>query len=75
MLLIHVDPTQHMDRWYYVIAQPTLLDEWVVVCVWGNRRNSYQRCRCLLVQNKDAAQELAARIVRQKLRKGYEPFN
>ena len=75
MLLIRIDPIRHMDRWYCVTVQPTLLDRWAVVCAWGNRRNSYQRWRYLLAENKVTAQKLAARIVRLKLRKGYKLVN
>ncbi|MBN2147992.1 MAG: WGR domain-containing protein [Anaerolineales bacterium] len=72
MLLIRIDPAKHIDRWYIVLVQPTLLDRWAVVCAWGNRRNNYQRWRYLLAESKEAAEELAVRVVQRKLRKGYQ---
>ena len=31
-----------MNRWYTVIAQPTLLDPVAVITAWGSRENDFQ---------------------------------
>ncbi len=69
--LTHTDPVRHMDRWYSVTVQPTLLDAAAVVCLWGSRRTRYQRLRVLPAASVAEAQAAAERIVRQKVRRGY----
>jgi predicted DNA-binding WGR domain protein len=69
--LTRVDPDRHMDRWYSVTVQPTLLDPVAVVCAWGSRRSRYQRLRVLPAPSAAAAQAQADRIVRAKQRRGY----
>lgn len=69
--LIRVDLEKHMDRRYSVAIQPTLLDPVAVVCVWGSRRSSYQRLQVHPSASQEEAQEVAERIVRAKIRRGY----
>ena len=69
--LIRVDLEKHMDRRYSVAIQPTLLDPVAVVCVWGSRRSSYQRLQVHPAASQEEAQEVAERIVRAKIRRGY----
>ena len=69
--LTRVDPARHMDRWYSVAVQSTLLDRWAVVCAWGRRRSSYLRLRIISAKNLMQAQEMAENIVVRKIHKGY----
>lgn len=69
--LIRIDPARHMDRWYTVMVQPTLLDSVAVICAWGSRRSRYQRLRVLPAPSAEDAQAAAERIVRAKIRRGY----
>ena len=69
--LIRVDLEKHMDRRYSVVIQPTLLDPVAVVCLWGSRRSSYQRMQVHPVATREEAQEVAEKIVRGKIRRGY----
>ena len=69
--LVRIDPARHMDRWYSVRVQATLLDDCAVVCAWGNRRTSYQRVRWLPARSVVEAETLAAEVVGRKLRRGY----
>ena len=71
--LIRIDPERRMNRRYSVAVQPTLLDPLAVVCVWGSRRGGYQRARAYPVLTVAEGQELANRIVRTKVRRGYIP--
>jgi predicted DNA-binding WGR domain protein len=71
--LIRVDPDKHMDRRYSIVVQATLLDSVAVVCVWGSRRSGYQRLRVLPAASFEEARQLANRVVRQKIRRGYTP--
>jgi len=70
-LLVHIEPEINMDRWYSVRVQPTLLDPCAVICAWGNRRTRYMRVRLLPAESLKAAEEIAADIVAQKVRRGY----
>jgi predicted DNA-binding WGR domain protein len=69
--LIRVDLEKHMDRRYTVYVQPTLLDPMAVVCVWGSRRSSYQRMQVHQASTQEEAQQVAERIIRAKMRRGY----
>lgn len=69
--LIRVDPVQRMNRWYSVSVQPTLFDQAAVVLAWGSRRTRYVRVRVIPAPSLDEAHQLAEKIVRRKLKKGY----
>jgi len=70
--LKRVDLEEHMDRWYMVFVQASLLDPVAVICAWGNRRNSYQQLRVLPAASREEALQTAQGIVQQKLGRGYE---
>ncbi|MDL1889851.1 WGR domain-containing protein [Nitrospirales bacterium NOB] len=71
--LIRVDLEKHMDRRYSVAIQPTLLDPIAVVCVWGSRRSNYQRMHVRPAITREEAEQVAEKIVRGKIRRGYLP--
>ena len=71
--LIRVDLEKHMDRRYSVAIQPTLLDPVAVVCIWGSRRSSYQRMQVHPATTREEAQQVAEKIVRAKIQRGYFP--
>ncbi len=71
--LIRVDLEKHMDRRYSVAVQPTLLDSVAVVCVWGSRRSSYQRIQVHPASTPEEAEQVAEKIVRGKIQRGYSP--
>ena len=73
--LKRVDPEANMDRWYMVFVQESLLDPAAVICAWGSRRNQYQRLRVLPANSQATAVAQAAKIVQQKLCRGYEVVN
>jgi len=49
MLLVCIDPAQHMDRWYSVEVAPTLFEICTAVCRWGSRHTAHQRERAVAV--------------------------
>ena len=71
--LIRVDLEKHMDRRYSVAIQPTLLDPVAVVCIWGSRRSGYQRMQVHPASTREEAQQVAEKIVRGKIQRGYLP--
>ena len=71
--LIRVDLEKHMDRRYSVAIQPTLLAPVAVVCIWGSRRSSYQRVQVHPATTREEAQQVAEKIVRAKIQRGYFP--
>lgn len=72
VLLRRTNPEEHMDRWYLVLVQATLLEPVAVICAWGNRQNAYQQLRILPAESWAEAQAWAQRIVEQKLKRGYQ---
>jgi len=70
-MLVRIEPEKNMNRWYSVSIQPTLLDPWAVVCAWGRWHTGYQRVRVLSAESPEAAEEMAAEVVAQKLHRGY----
>lgn len=71
-LLSHVEPTENLNRWYLVSIQATLFFPCAVVIAWGRRDNDFQQWRAISVETSDQAQELANRIVKKKLQRGYQ---
>lgn len=71
MLLLRRDPTQNMQRWYFVDVQPTLCDEWAVILGWGRIGTNYARWKILPAENLSQAEVTAQSILAAKLRKGY----
>lgn len=73
MLLIKVDPEAHVDRWYLIVVQPTLLDKSAVICAWGSRRSSYQRTKIFPVASAAEAEALAQKMIEKRIKRGYAP--
>lgn len=76
MLLIKTDPEAHIDRWYLIVVQPTLLDESAVICAWGSRRTAYQRARIFPAATAATAAEaeaLAQTMIEKRIKRGYTP--
>jgi len=71
LLLSHVCVEENMNRWYLVSIQATLFFPCAVVIAWGRRDNDFQQWRAIPVDTFDQAQELAVRIVKKKLQRGY----
>ncbi|GIV67119.1 MAG: hypothetical protein KatS3mg047_1512 [Bellilinea sp.] len=71
MRLIRNEPDRNIHRWYVVGVQATLLEEWAVVCGWGSLRSGYERWRCIPCEDETHARQLAERIARRKIRRGY----
>ncbi len=69
--LIRDEPERHVYRWYAVLVQATLLEEWAVVCGWGSLRTRYERWRWIGCRDEAEARQTAERIVRRKMRRGY----
>ena len=70
-LLTRTDPDQHINRWYLVAIQPTLLDPMAVICAYGNRRNEWQRWRVLPMPDQAEAERVAEGIIARKVKRGY----
>ena len=73
MILIRINAAQQMDRWYSVDVQPTLFADTAVVCRWGSRRSAFQRIRVLAVGDGQRPEDVAAKMVARKMRRGYVP--
>lgn len=71
-LLKRVNPEQHMNRWYLVTIQPTLLEPLAVICAWGSRETNAQRVQVFPQESPEDAEAMAEKIVQAKLRRGYE---
>lgn len=71
-LLKQIDREEHINRWYFVTVQATLLDTVAVVTAWGSRENEYQQIRALPMASWAEAEILAEQIVRAKLKRGYQ---
>ncbi|RIK33057.1 MAG: WGR domain-containing protein [Chloroflexi bacterium] len=69
--LARIDPELHMNRWYTIAVQPTLLDPVAVICTWGNRKTRYQRMRIQPTSSPKEARTVADGIVRRKVGRGY----
>lgn len=72
ILLSHVEPSENLNRWYLVSIQATLFFPCAVVIAWGRRDNDFQQWRAISVETPAHAQELANRIVKKKLARGYQ---
>jgi predicted DNA-binding WGR domain protein len=71
-LLSHVEPVDNLNRWYLVSIQATLFYPCAVVIAWGRRDNDFQQWRAIPIETPAQAQELANRIVKKKLQRGYQ---
>lgn len=70
-LLRRTDAVEHIDRWYMVAVQPSLLDKTAVICAYGNRQTEWQQLYVIPADSPEAARAQAETIVEQKLRRGY----
>jgi hypothetical protein len=70
-ILQKVEPAEHVDRWYLVTVQPTLLDPMAVICAWGSRQNEWQQWRIFPAGSWEEANALAQKIVARRLKRGY----
>ena len=64
------DPARNMARFYTVGLAPTLFGDVAVVRHWG-RLGTRGRIRIDLAPDRDAALAAAARLIGEKVRKGY----
>jgi len=63
---------ENLNRWYLVSIQATLFFPCAVVVAWGRRDNDFQQWRAIPAETPVQAQELANRIVKKKLQRGYQ---
>ena len=75
IVMVRVDPEKRVDRWYAVSVQPTLFDEYAVVCLWGSRRTSYQRKKIFARNSLEQACDLAGAIIARKIMRGYQELD
>jgi predicted DNA-binding WGR domain protein len=71
MLMQKIVPEQKMARFYEVHVQSTLLDHHAVICTWGSIKNGFHRVRMIKAQTKEEAEQVAERIIQQKIKNGY----
>jgi predicted DNA-binding WGR domain protein len=72
IILSHVDPAVYQNRWYMVSVQATLFYPCSVVIAWGRRDNDFQQCRVIPVESRNQAEQVAAKIVERKIKRGYQ---
>lgn len=70
-LLHRIDPEKNERRFYLVYAGPGLLDPHAVYRFWG-RIGGQQRQLLTQCDSPEQAQNLAERLVRRKLKRGYK---
>jgi predicted DNA-binding WGR domain protein len=71
-LLSHVEPTENQNRWYLVSVQATLFHPCAVIIAWGRRDNDFQQWRVIPVESRAQADQVAAKIVERKIKRGYQ---
>jgi len=71
-LLSHIEPAENRNRWYLVSVQATLFQPCAVIVAWGRRDNDFQRWRVIPVESGAQANQLAAKIVERKIKRGYQ---
>ena len=78
-ILNHVDPAINQNRWYLVSVQFTLFHSCAVVVAWGRRDNDFHttsagvyldQWRVIPVESMVQANQVAAKIVERKVRRG-----
>jgi predicted DNA-binding WGR domain protein len=68
---IKIDPQKHMQRWYAVGIQSTLLEGLAVIYGWGSLRSSYQQWKRKLVGSQVEAEAIFNQMVASRLARGY----
>ena len=71
VLLHRVDPVLNEARFYWLQVGPSLLDDHAVLRIWG-RIGGAQRSLVTPCPSAEAAQKLARRLLRRRLRRGYQ---
>lgn len=71
IFLHRINPAKNEARFYLVEATPTLLDPYAVIRVWG-RIGGAQRHKINPCRSAAEAEELAERLVRRKIKRGYK---
>jgi predicted DNA-binding WGR domain protein len=66
------DPARHMARFYAIKVVPTLFGSWALVREWG-RIGSPGTLRTDWFESEEEAEQVRARLVRKKIRRGYRP--
>jgi len=74
-LLSHIEPAENQNRWYMVSVQATLFHPCAVVVAWGRRDNDFQQWRVIPVESRAKADQVAAKIVERKIRRGYQVYS
>ena len=75
VFLTRQDPEEHINRWYSVRVQPTLLDPLAVITAWGSRENEFQQMHICPVATPEEAAQMAEKIVATKVKRGYHPHH
>ena len=70
-LLIKIDPTLNMKRYYLICVQPTLLGEHCVVRIHGRIGYSERILPPLPYESAEAAQGAAEQLGKRKRKRGY----
>ena len=70
--LIRCEPALNQDRFYAIMATPTLFGDWALIREWG-RRGSPGRLRHDPHRSIGEAITALLALQRQKLRRGYQP--
>jgi predicted DNA-binding WGR domain protein len=65
-------PEERMNRWYFVSVQASLFHSYAVVIGRGSRENDFQQWRIIPADLAGQAQDIAYKIIRKKLKKGYQ---
>lgn len=68
--LVSIDITANRWRWYTLIWQPTLWDEWALVVQWG-RIGAVGSYRSTIFQNRAEATPAIRQTIRARLQHGY----
>ena len=71
MCLVKVNPSENINRWYWVKVQSTLFDPVAVVCGWGRRDTRYSKWRIFPTATWEEATVLAGQIIKKRLNHGY----
>jgi predicted DNA-binding WGR domain protein len=71
VLLHKVNHEKNQARFYLVVVGRSLLDRHAVLRVYG-RIGGHQRTMCTPCDSADEAQSLADRLIKRRLRHGYE---
>jgi predicted DNA-binding WGR domain protein len=71
VLFRRINPEKNEARFYLLLVQPSLLDDYAVLRVWG-RIGGHQRQMATPCASAEEAQALARRLIRRRLQHGYQ---